>query len=457
MEIPSESVIYRDRRYSKTGKHHAMVYTGYSKDQETQMQITTTQPLVPLYRMLIISTVLALVAVLAYFALPEQKLRIIPKLGNESHLFFDGQKGGPNQAEWINQKEFHFKCNGSSTPADTVYCGLSINFHQLDNGRDYSKFQHMEIKIHYRGDNHRLRLKMHNFKPAQSEGDTHETLQGLEISFLASDTEGVLKIDNHGWAEFENGSTVDMGIDLVPPIAPGVHEVRLEYVDIQGKLLKAETWYLGVAILWLMSNLFFITRHLMLQARRIRNDSQRLSTLVHYSDDLQQKSEHYKILSTTDPLTGALNRNGFAQEMSQRSPTGKLKTHTTLMIIDLDHFKKVNDGYGHDAGDAVLREAAQVIQNSTRSSDRFIRWGGEEFILFCENTNTQQALLIAEKVRASIEAMKINYQQHSIPVTASIGIGVAKQDENFDDLFKRSDDALYKAKNMGRNCVVLAE
>ena len=421
------------------------------------MQITTTQPLVPLYRMLIISTVLALVAVLAYFVLPEQKLRIIPKLGNDAHLFFDGQKGGTTQAEWINQKTFHFKCIAIPSNLDTPYCGLSINFHQLDNGRDYSNYQHMEIKVHYAGNNHRLRLKMHNFKPAQSEGNTKETMQGLEVGFLATDTEGTLQIDNHGWAEFENGSTVDIGIDLIPPIAPGTHEIRLEYVDISGKLLKAETWYLGVAILWLMSNLFFITRHLMLQARRIRNDSQRLSTLVHYSDDLQQESEHYKILSTTDPLTGALNRNGFAQEMSQRSPTGKLKANTTLMIIDLDHFKKVNDGYGHDAGDAVLRETGQIIQKNTRSSDRFIRWGGEEFILFCESTNTQQALLIAEKVRASIETMTIDYQGNSIPVTASIGIGVAKHDENFDDLFKRSDEALYKAKHMGRNCIVLAE
>lgn len=419
--------------------------------------ITTQSSLIPLYRMLILSTLLALLAVLAYFILPERTLRILPAFGNESHLFFDGQKGGHTSAEWIDQHAFHFKCIATDTATDSPYCGLSINFHKQDKGEDYSNYQHIALKIRYTGNNQRLRLKMHNFKPAQTEGNTREILQGLDVSILAEETRALLSLDNYGWGNFANGSTVDIGIDLLPPIAPGEHDIQLEYLDIHGKLLKAEYWYLGVALFWLASNLLFITRHLMLQAKRIRNDAQRLSTLALYSNDLQQESQHYKLLSSTDPLTGALNRNGFAAEMGQRAPIGKMAANTTLMIIDLDHFKRINDSYGHDAGDLVLRDIALIINKNTRATDRFVRWGGEEFMLYCESTNAQQALLIAEKIRVAIESTPINHNGVVITQTVSIGLGVAQAQEDFDYLFKRTDQALYKAKNLGRNCIVLAD
>lgn len=425
------------------------------------MQIKTAlSSLVPLYRMLIGSTLLALVAILAYFILPERKLRILPDLAQESHLFFDGEQGGKMTAEWVDRGRFDFVCRAPADNIPVPYCGLSINFRE---DVDYSRYQHMELKIHYKGSNERLRLKMHSFKPAGAD-DSRETLQGLEVSFLALETRELMMVNNYGWGILANrsqaGSThgaVAISIDLVPPIVTGEHQIQLDYIDIQGELLPAESWYLGVAILWLMSNLLFITRHLMLQEKRIRNDSQRLVTLAHYSDDLQQESQRYKLLSSTDSLTGALNRNGFATEMSQRAPTGKMPLNTMLMIIDLDHFKKVNDNYGHDAGDSVLREAAQVINKNIRATDRFIRWGGEEFLLFCENTNEQQALLIAEKIRAAVEAMSIRYHDELIPVTVSIGIGVAIAHEDFDILFQRTDSALYRAKNLGRNCIVLSD
>lgn len=425
------------------------------------MQITTKSSLILLYRALFLSTVLALVAILTYFALPERKVRILPGFGHESHLFFDGQKGGLTMAQWVNQQAFHFTCTAtaptSAPVTETPYCGLSVNFHKFENGIDYSNYQHVELKVRYQGDNHSLRLKMHNFKPAHTHGDTQEILQGLEVSILASDVNKLLVIDNRGWGNFSHGSTVDIGIDLVPPIAPGAHELQLEHIEIHGKLFKAESWYLGVTLLWLLSNLFFITRHLMQQEKRIRNDSQRLSTLALYSNDLQQESQHYKLLSNTDPLTGALNRNGFATDMGQRSPIGKMESNTTLMIIDIDHFKRINDSYGHDAGDFVLRETAKIIHKNTRATDRFVRWGGEEFVLYCENTNPQQALLIAEKIRFSIESANILYNSIAIPITVSLGIGVAVAREDFDHLFRRSDQALYKAKNMGRNCIVLSD
>jgi len=427
--------------------------------------------LIPLYRLLIASTLVALLAVLAYFVLPERKERILPDLmTGEYHLFFDGQNEGNTQAEWVDKNRFSFKCIATTGGIDAPYCGLSINIGKAPKGKDYSEYQRMEIKIHYRGDNQRMRLSMHNFNPANPKHSNRETLKGLDVSFLTAETRAPLVIHNYGWKESENwaladswferddpNNLVDIGIDLVPPIVAGEHEIQVEYIDIYGELLPAETWYLGVILFWLIFNLLFISRHLRIQASRIRNDSQRLASLAHYSEDLQQESQHYKLLSNTDQLTGALNRNGFAEEMSMHSPDGKMLRNTTLMVIDLDSFKRINDNLGHDAGDEVLRTTAQVIHKNTRAADRFVRWGGEEFILFCRDTNAQQALLIAEKIRASVEAIKTHYQENTIAVTVSIGIGVAEAQENFDSLFQRTDQALYRAKHMGRNCIVLAE
>jgi diguanylate cyclase (GGDEF)-like protein len=417
--------------------------------------------LIPLYRLLITSTLLALLAVLAYFVLPERHERILPNQAEKYHLFFDGQQGGQTQAQWVDEKQFHFTCVSTATTIEAFYCGLSIQVGKAAQDSNYSQYQRMELKINYRGNNQRLRLKMHNFNPANPKGDNRETLKGLDVSFTPEDTRTPIVLHDYAWIASEDSrfsdNILDVVIDLVPPIAAGEHSIQLEYADLYGQLLPAGTWYLGIAIVWLCSNLLFISRHLILQERRIRNDSKRLSTLVNFSDDLQQESQRYKLLSNTDPLTGTLNRNGFAQEISQRAPNEILMRNTTMMVIDLDNFKRINDSHGHDAGDAVLRELAQVIHKNTRANDLFVRWGGEEFILFCESTNAQHALLIAEKIRAAVETTPIGYNEKNIAVTISIGISVAESQEYFEGLFRRADQALYRAKHLGRNCVVLAE
>jgi diguanylate cyclase (GGDEF)-like protein len=135
-----------------------------------------------------------------------------------------------------------------------------------------------------------------------------------------------------------------------------------------------------------------------LQERRIRNDSTRLSSLSNNFDNLKQESKKYKELSSLDPLTGALNRNGFAEEMSQSWPDVKLSSNVALILIDLDYFKKINDNYGHDAGDFVLHTVASAIRTAVLGSDKLTRWGGEEFILFCNGTNASR---VSGKARSS--------------------------------------------------------
>ena len=122
----------------------------------------------------------------------------------------------------------------------------------------------------------------------------------------------------------------------------------------------------------------------------------------------------------------------------------------SLLMLDIDYFKNVNDTYGHDVGDYVLKELCSTIKNMIRKTDIFGRWGGEEFLLILPNTNKDEAISIATKIRNIIENHKFDY----IPqVTISIGVSVYNEKSRKEIFLKKVDDALYKAKSSGRNCV----
>nr|WP_320049539.1 ammonium transporter [uncultured Desulfuromonas sp.] len=149
-----------------------------------------------------------------------------------------------------------------------------------------------------------------------------------------------------------------------------------------------------------------------------------------------------------DPLTKVHNRRGALEQIRRRRDN---KTPLSVIIIDIDHFKTINDTYGHDVGDCVLKELAELIQQLTRTQDLFARWGGEEFVLLCETLELDEARRIAEKLRASIAAYPFSTVQQ---ITCSFGVCTPETfDRSFDSLFKEADEALYRAKELGRNRV----
>ncbi len=160
--------------------------------------------------------------------------------------------------------------------------------------------------------------------------------------------------------------------------------------------------------------------------------------------------------ANTDGLTKCYNKtffnNALEVEVKKCKVTGK---PLTLIIFDLDHFKKLNDNYGHDAGDYVLREKARLIrENGIRQGDIFARYGGEEFCILLPNTNLKQGFEIAERLRLLVAKHEFIYDGKRLPVTASIGIADYRQGvNNGTDLFKRADSAVYKSKEGGRNQV----
>ncbi len=201
---------------------------------------------------------------------------------------------------------------------------------------------------------------------------------------------------------------------------------------------------------------FECTRSKRFSSQDIENLERLLSTLVY---PLRNALMYHKALRSArlDPLTELGNRNAFEHELSRSVHTAqRYRQHLSMLVIDLDHFKAINDKYGHSAGDLVLREVAKIISDSARNSDTSFRFGGEEFVLLLNNTNVLGARLTAERLRQQIATHDFYFQGKLLPVTASIGVAELTTNSDGDQLFEQADSALYQAKENGRNRVIVA-
>ncbi len=163
-------------------------------------------------------------------------------------------------------------------------------------------------------------------------------------------------------------------------------------------------------------------------------------------------------IATTDSLTGVLTRRGFDIEINREFKRAERHSHDlSLIAVDIDHFKKVNDTYGHPAGDLVLKAVAAQIKQMVRGEDFVARLGGEEFVVALPETNADQAMVVAEKIREAIAGATVQVHSVSIAVTSSFGIACGNdQDEDWNMILKKADTALYDAKKTGRNKCVRA-
>lgn len=156
-----------------------------------------------------------------------------------------------------------------------------------------------------------------------------------------------------------------------------------------------------------------------------------------------------------DPLTGTGNRLALDNALHRELLLShRYNQDLSLLMIDVDHFKSVNDTHGHNVGDCVLQKVAKIIEEIARQTDMTFRYGGEEFIVVLSKTNLEGANTIAERIRSEVEKTKITTNETQLQVTISIGVTHLKKSENVNDLFARADAALYDAKHSGRNQVM---
>jgi diguanylate cyclase (GGDEF)-like protein/PAS domain S-box-containing protein len=194
-------------------------------------------------------------------------------------------------------------------------------------------------------------------------------------------------------------------------------------------------------------------------SRRIEYDG--LPAILSICRDISERKRmenKLRNLSITDPLTGAKNRRYLANRGKEELARSlRYGTHLCLLLLDIDHFKLVNDTYGHDAGDEVLKSLTQKAQTVLRETDIFARFGGEEFAALLIQTSQQDALLTANRLRSAIETMPLPQINDTFSITISIGVALFDaNDGSIEELIKRADQAMYQAKENGRNCVVLS-
>ena len=178
------------------------------------------------------------------------------------------------------------------------------------------------------------------------------------------------------------------------------------------------------------------------------------------ADELERLNKHLAELATIDPLTQVANRRAVEQRLAHEFQRERRYKHPlACILIDIDHFKSVNDNYGHPIGDKVLVEVAAAIRESIRATDLVARFGGEEFIVLAPETTTAAALMVAERIRRAITDKTTDKTDQGLPVvTASVGVACTEAevgDEN--ELLAKADAALYRAKHEGRNRVVVAD
>ena len=212
-----------------------------------------------------------------------------------------------------------------------------------------------------------------------------------------------------------------------------------------------EIWMRTLVIVVLVTSSLF--------ARNFMRKQYEFEIVMHkYHDHLEQivdeRTKELQCLASIDALTQIYNRYKFDQLLAlEVERARRYQQPLSLVILDIDHFKSVNDQYGHDEGDRILQIVADVLRKNLRQSDIYARWGGEEFVLLMAHTNLQEAENMAEKIRQLFSAVTYGNNQ---PLTASFGVSQLHTEEDSDSLIKSADDALYKAKRSGRNriCVM---
>ena len=209
-------------------------------------------------------------------------------------------------------------------------------------------------------------------------------------------------------------------------------------------------WQIGLVTLTAILILTLWNLWIRRYSLKLAEQNQQLETLRH---ELEEKNAELTYLSSHDPLTKLHNRHYFDHRVLQdnRNPE---QLSRSLILLDIDHFKNVNDTYGHHIGDSILQELADVLRRCVRENDLVARWGGEEFIILCHNAALQDAVALVRRITDTLEETRFSLD---LAISCSFGIADVKAMEPMQQCFERADKALYNAKALGRNRICISE
>ncbi|GLS91949.1 GGDEF domain-containing protein [Psychromonas marina] len=406
------------------------------------------------------------------------KVLNIPLDNNERILgLSDASVGGDSMMKVsTNAEGTSFNCN-IVNKFQWPFCQLQIYMipfneqdkNSLQHGFDISEYDELFVDIKYQGPKPELlRLHIRNYNPAYTnlEVDSNSMkINEFKIEANAYKTKQFINLKDFyvvpWWGsernlptelklrEFSNVPLIE--VLTTDHVQEGELTVNINEISFRRLYISNENLLFTIIAMWLAA----AAGYLILQLHNYRSNLKqaRLSNnrLIEIMDALKLEKAQIEEMSKRDTLTGLRNRSGLSLHFTQCA-TDLLEQNTpfSIVFIDIDFFKNINDLYGHNRGDDILVTFAQIIHSNIRIADKLGRWGGEEFILICTNSTLNQANSIAEKLCRII-------QQHlfgsDLQVTASFGVAEMYPDESVKDFIERADKALYKAKAEGRNQV----
>lgn len=403
---------------------------------------------------LLLCVALTLLVLVLPNILPDKELVILPKSGTHSYIFTISPTNDGITASWVDQETNTWRCNVEKTGVQ-YHCSFFI--HTLAHptrGLNFSRYSDLKLKVAYNGSGRRVRIGLRTFDPRFSKLDDTNSAKYHFVVLLREDLnkEVMVSLDDIAVAEWwvmqyglplhlartDLSNVITVAIELVDDLEAGEHVLQVEKITLVGSWIEGEPLYIGIILFWISAVMIFVLM--------------RIAKIKNVNRELLGEKIRYQELSTIDPLTNSFNRAGIEEKVRETLAKSGGKD-ISLILIDIDHFKKVNDKRGHDAGDRVLKKFAELIFQNIRTRDVFGRWGGEEFILLCPGCSLENALALSEKIRQKIS--ETTFEEHNpLRVTASFGVSMFGPGENFREVFRRADIALYDAKGKGRNCVI---
>ena len=418
--------------------------------------------------LLVSGIVLTLAALVGLELLPARTLELTaPGAVNNLYLLTPGETQGEPPVQWVDAEHLRWRCH--YTGFDKYQpCGLTFSLAGDDpaRGLDLSRFDTLEMDLDYKGPSPFVRVAIRNFDPRFSKLDDGNSARMHNVNLRPRDIAKPVHIElseltvpewwihqfdlarEYNRPGLENA--IALAIDLPGDLAGQEHELQLRRLTLKGEWVSRDRVYFGIVCAWLLGASLMVLRG-WTQLRQSHNRQQReIDALTLRTRQLRIEQESLRRLATIDELTGVLNRRGLEQALDDYEEAAQ---GMTLVMLDIDHFKHVNDRHGHDRGDEVLRRVAAVVAANLRATDVFGRWGGEEFLIACQGTRVRDAARLAEKLRERVQQSEISSSGGRITVTASFGVALAPPGAPAAGALKRADEALYRAKEAGRNRV----
>lgn len=408
---------------------------------------------------------LSLAAILVRFYLPEKSQTLVPS-GSVYPAIFDYRDGGTGSiATWKDEQNGDWMCT-LPTSDGTYSCGYSLSWGgEYDEGIDFSVYKALRLKVTYNGPAKRIRVFMRNFNPAYSHPNDGNSAKFMSTMVRTKDLSQTITLPfsdfsvidwwlsaydvprEYTGVEFDN--IVTTGFDHV---FAGEHHMQVESIELIGEWVSAENLYLSLLLIWMTVLIWEAVSRIHWLQKKALDEESKLHELLNDYQQLETEKQKYEQISHRDALTQALNRTGLSQRIEELFNSATTPPQITLMVIDIDLFKEINDTFGHGVGDTTLQKVVNTIHSNMRSEDILGRWGGEEFVLITQTNTLTNALHVANKMRQRIAEYDFKLPDKR-KLTISIGLTLSQPGDRFEDMFKRADVALYRAKHTGRNCV----